>query len=181
MPILTRSTRPLLCNVMGKGLHSSHSRPEFCSIIKDDSRSCSAQAPDNLDLTHAIQKTADEMNKKRVSLIFTNCTTFNIKCSFLFLISSLVVKVFNSTIKRHEMIKQKVSILKYHPNKMLLLLVLVGLSLLSALISNNASVPTCSYSKCQAQVQFLKTQVPQQNPCPNQVPKRGFELIQWLL
>ena len=37
------------------------------------------------------------------------------------------------------MIKQKVSILKYHPNKMLLLLVLVGLSLLSALISNYTS------------------------------------------
>lgn len=117
-----------------------------------------AQAPDNLDLTHANQKTADEMNKKerRVSLIFTNFNTFNIKCSFLFLISSLVVKVFNSTIKRHEMIKQKVSILKYHPNKMLLLLVLVGLSLLSALSTHfEKCFPTCSYSKCQAQVQFL--------------------------
>ena len=69
MPILTRSTRPLLCNVMGKGLHSSHSRPEFCSIIKDDSRSCSAQAPDNLDLTHANQETAAEMNQKQTSFV----------------------------------------------------------------------------------------------------------------
>ena len=99
--------------------------------------------------------------ERQVSLIFTNFT-FNIKCSFLFLISSLVVKVFNSTIKRHEMIKQKVSILKYHPNKMLLLLVLVGLSLLSALSTHfELYFPTCSYSKCQAQVQFLTTQLPQ--------------------
>ena len=64
MPI---PTRPLLvlCNVMGKGLHSSHSRTKFCSIIKDDSRS---QAQAQTTRTHANQK----LNSEIFSLIFTN-------------------------------------------------------------------------------------------------------------
>ena len=64
MPILSRSTRPLLCNVMGKGLHSSHSRPEFCSIIKDDSRSCSDPRQLGLSSCKSKNRRWDELKRE---------------------------------------------------------------------------------------------------------------------